>query len=109
MLTGLDPKQVIEYVSVLEKDKENPTKFMFGVISGKDRIVLMSKFEVNETDPACYYELVKKGLKSIKGLSGKDYDTITDEVLDVIPTVILKELFGEILKLNFLSEIEIKN
>jgi len=108
MLTGLDPKEVVEYVSVLDKG-DNPTKFLLGVLTGRDRIALMSTFETDDKNPEAYYSTVFKGLKGIKNLGGKDIDIITDEVLNTLPTIVLKELFSQLLEINFMQKEERKN
>jgi hypothetical protein len=113
MITGLDPKETLEFVSVLDKG-ENPTKFILGMLTGEDRVVLMSKFEPEEIDPAYYYKLVRKGLKGIKNIKTKggeikDFNEITDEVLNLIPVVVMKELFQKLLVMNFITEQETKN
>lgn len=113
MIIGMDRNEVVQYVSVLDQDKENPTKFLLGVMSGKDRIIMAAKFESKE-DPVVFYDVVKKGLRGIKALktkSGeiKDFDAITDEVMDLLQTALIKELFFKIVDINFLSEEERKN
>lgn len=111
MLTGVNKSQVIEYVSALDKDASNPTKFLLGVMSGEDRFVVASAIE--ESDPKVMYGIVKKGLKGIKNFNFadkvQDITDITDEVLDSIPTVVVTELFRKIFEMNFLSEQEVKN
>jgi hypothetical protein len=106
MIKSLDPKQLVDFVSSLDTGDKN-TVFKIGIASGRDRITLVANFE--ERDVRGYYDLIKAGLKGIVNLNGKDYEKITDEVLDLIPTPILKELFTEITKLNLTSGQELKN
>jgi hypothetical protein len=113
MITGLNPKETFELVSVLDKDAENPTKFVLGMITGEDRVVLMSNFEPDNINPSYYYALVRKGLKAIKNFKTtegvRDINEITDAVLDTIPIAVIKEMFQQLLKMNFLSGDEEKN
>jgi len=115
MIAGLNPNETFEMVSITEKDTANPTKFILGMITGEDRVVLMSHFEPEPKDinPAYYYALVRKGLKGIKNFKAydgvKDITEITDGVLDQIPIAVIKEMFQVLLKMNFLAEDEIKN
>lgn len=113
MFIGIDRNEIQEYSSILDPDKENPTKFLLGIISCKDRTILAAKFEDKE-DPAVFYDVVKKGLKGIKNVKDKagevkNYDTITDDVLDLLSTALIKELFFKIIDINFLNEQERKN
>lgn len=113
MLTGLDRNEVKEYVSEVEKGSDNPTVFVIGVMSGKDRLVHAANFE-NINDPSGYYDLVKKGLKEIRNIktkSGevKNITVIDDAALDLLPTAIVKELFVKIIEFNYLSGAEAKN
>lgn len=113
MFVGLDNKEVIEHISELDPEKGNPTKFLLGMISCFDRTRLAVKIE-NKDDPEIFYDIVKKGLKGIKGIKNKqgevkDYDAITDDVMDLLPAAVVKELFFQIININFLSEEEAKN
>ena len=47
------------------------------------------------------------GLK-VKG-EAKDFDVITDEVIDMLPVMVIKDLFVKILAINSITEEEAKN
>lgn len=113
-MKGIDIKEVVEYVSVNDKDP-NPTKFLLGVISNREKLALLSDamnsdgtVDIKKIQSRAI-DILKVALKGIKQLGSKDYDKITDEVIDMIPFDVIGELIGKICELNFLGDKEIKN
>ncbi len=114
-MKGIDINEIVEFVSAADKAEENPTKFLLGNISNKDKMKLFAdamdkegKIDISKLQDKTL-NIVKSSLKRIKNLGGIDYDMITDEAIDKIPFNVLVELAGEILKINFLSIEERKN
>ncbi len=120
-LTGLDKEETFEYISRLDKDKNNPTIFLLGVLSSKDKLQFIEdaftadgNLDVKKLQSKSY-DIAKAGLKGIKNLYNKktsEYEHITeisDEVLDRLPVVVVTELAGKIIEINYLAEEEEKN
>lgn len=120
-LIGIDKDEIFEYVSNFDKNKNNPTIFELGVLDNRTKLNLLkdavdSKGEVNVNAlQSKSYEIVKAGLKKIRNLYNKktkqyeDIENITDDVLDRLPMVVITELAGKIIEINFLSREEEKN
>ena len=114
MLKGVDIKETVEYVSPSDAG-DNPTKFILGNISNRDKLTLFADAinEKGEVDMkkvmSKAVDVVQAGLKGIKNLGGKDYDVITEEIVDMLSFIIMSELVGKILELNFVSEGQAKN
>jgi hypothetical protein len=114
MLKGIDTNEVSEYIAKNDT-ADNPTKFMIcnitnrkklGLFTGamdKDGGIDLSKLQ----DRA--FDILLAGLKSIKNLNGKDYEPVTEEVLNMLPLPVLTEVISRILEYNFMSEGEAKN
>jgi hypothetical protein len=114
MLKGIDVNEVFEYVS--PQDKEEPkTIFVVGNILHEDKIrIFSSSLKPDGTidlsqSPKKAFDVLLAGLKGIKNLNGKDYTTITKEILNTLPFEILTELITKIIEFNQLGEVERKN
>ncbi len=115
MLKGIDINEKIEFVS--ESDKgDNPTVFLLGNISNRDKLKLFSgaiDAKTGQIDLAKIQDktldILQAGLKGIKNLGGKDISEITADVVDLIPFNVAIEIVGKILEFNFASEGETKN
>jgi len=120
-LIGIDKDEIFEYISNFDKNKNNPTIFELGVLDNRTKLNLLkdavdSRGEINISAlQSKSYEIVKAGLKKIRNLYNKktkqyeDIKNITDEVLDKLPMVVITELAGKIIEINFLSQEEEKN
>ena len=114
MLKGIDTNEIVEFVSASDKE-ENKTKFCIGNITNRDKLriftdAMNSDGSMNQDKlQSKTFDILKAGIKKIVNLGGKDYDKITDEVLNLIPFTAIVELTGEVLKVNFLGEAEVKN
>ena len=114
MLKGIDINEVFEY-AVKSDDVNNPTKFLIINISNRKKLGLFTSGmdkdgNVDLTrlqDKA--FDILLAGLKGVKNLNGKDYEPVTEEVLEMLPVNILSELIAKILEYNFMSEGEAKN
>lgn len=112
MITGIDKNETFEYVSPLDTDKDNPTVFVLGCISSRKRMSAVMKIESgDQISGMC--EIVRDGVVKIKGLKVKgesrDICPITDETIDMLPIVVIKDLFIKILSVNSLTDDEAKN
>ncbi len=120
-LIGLDKEETFEYISRFDKDKNNPTIFLLGVLSGKDKLKFIEdaftadgNLDIKKLQSKSY-DIVKTGLKGIKNLYNKKtgkYEhiiEITEEILDKLPTIVVTELAGKIIEINYLTEEEEKN
>jgi hypothetical protein len=114
MLQGIDNKETIEFVSTTDT-AENPTVFLLGNISNKDKLNLFAD-AIDRTGAidmskmsGRIFDIAKAGLKGIKNLSGKDYATIDDAVLETIPFNVVLELVNKIVEINFLGVKQEKN
>jgi hypothetical protein len=111
MLTGIDKNEQFEYVSSQDKS-ENPTKFMLACLPARQRMSAIMKFE-NGDQITGMCEIVRSGVAKIIGLKVKgevkDFDVITDEVIDMLPVMVIKDLFVKILAINSITEEEAKN
>jgi hypothetical protein len=115
VLKGVDLNERIEYISDDDKGKDNPTIFILGNITHKDKLRLFTgaidkagAVDVSKLQDRCL-DILKAGLKEIKNLNGKDYPTIDDVVVELISFKVVMELVGRILEYNFASDAEIKN
>lgn len=114
MLKGIDNKETIEFISTSDT-AENPTVFLLGNISNRDKLRLFADAidKTGAIDMAKMsnriFDIVKTGLKGIKNLGGKDYATVDDEVLEVIPFNVSMELVNKLVEINFLGAKEEKN
>jgi hypothetical protein len=80
-----------------------------GVLTARDRVSLMLGMEDEAKKGGAIYEVMKKGLKEIKNLGGKNITTIDDAALNLVPTKVLQEVFNQVVAANFISETEEKN
>jgi hypothetical protein len=114
MLKGIDITETVDFVSASDTG-EDKTIFVIGNILHEDKLKIFSGAVKQDgvvdmsgaTDKA--FDIVIAGLKKIKNLNGKDYDTITKETLNLLPFPIITEVLGKILKFNQLGEVERKN
>jgi len=113
-IIGIDKDEITEYISKYDSSKDNPTVFLIGILDNDIKL----KFGLDEGKKIDYkimLEIVKSGLKGIKNLYVKktkqyqNFDTITDEVLNLLPMKIIGELAEQIVTVNFLSATEEKN
>jgi len=108
MLKGISLNEVLEYSSV--KDEGEPkTIFLIGNITHKDKIRLFDGMDTSKVAMSKAFDVLKIGLRGIKNLNGKDYESITEEVLELIPFEVIGELLGKIVEFNRLGEAERKN
>lgn len=114
MLKGIDLNEKIRVVSTEDKG-DNPTLFFIGNVKHSDKMRLFSGAidKAGEVDISKLQDraldILKIGLKEIKNLDGRDYTTITDDVIDSISFNVVMELVGKILEYNFLGKGEVKN
>jgi hypothetical protein len=114
MLKGIDAKEVIEFTSSLDVDKDK-TIFLIGNILHEDKLKIFS--EAMKPDGTIdlasaankAFDIIIAGLKGIKNLNGKDYTIITRDVLNILPFAIITELLSKILEYNQIGEVERKN
>lgn len=109
MLKALCSDETIDFVSAYDSDKENPTVFKLGVLTARDRVSLMLGMEDDAKKGGAIYDVMKKGVKEIKNLGGKDITIIDDSALNLVPTKVLEEVFNRLVAVNFISEAEEKN
>jgi len=120
LITGVDKNEVFEYVSKLDKG-DKPTIWKLGVLLKKDSIAMMTDAVTasGEMDikalQANSPKIVKAGLRGVKnyqiskGVDPKDYDEVTEELLESIPTLLIPELASQIIANNFVTDDETKN
>lgn len=121
MLTGVNNDETVEYIVQDEQGKDNPTVFLIGNISNKDKIRLFAgavdasgSFQIDKVQDKAT-EIVKSGLRGIRNIvdakTGKAVDiaVINDAAIEMIPFVNLLEVMGKIIEFNFISKAEEKN
>lgn len=113
MLQGIDVNEKVEYS--LKADTENPTIFLLGNFTNRDKLKLFAnavdkdgQLDISKLQDKLF-DIVKVGIKGVKNLGGKDYDVITDDVLDMLSVNAIVELGQKVLEINFASEEERKN
>jgi hypothetical protein len=135
--TGIDVYAVRKYVSPNDPDKENPTVFALGALDARMLSHLKdihTSAEVTDNgqkinmDAAMFnFDVVRFGLKGfenfihpqtgnqvkcdVKAVSvrGRNYETVTDPVMDLLSPALITELAQEIFSQNQLSVDEEKN
>ena len=113
MLQGIDNKETIEFVSAT--DKENPTVFLLGNITNRDKLKLFADAidasgNIDMTKMSGrIFDIAKAGLKGINNLNNCNIVNITDEVLEMIPFNVVMELVNKIIEINFLGSSQAKN
>lgn len=113
-MIGIDARETIDFVS--KKDSgEVKTVFKIGSFTNRDKMNVFggSMDSKGQFDPAKFqdkiFDVLKVGVKGIKNLAGKDYDGMTEELLEMIPFDVLMELFQKIMEVNFPASDETKN
>ena len=113
-MLGIDAKEVIQFKSVKDTG-ENPTVFFIRNFTNRDKLKVFGgsmnekgQFDISKFQDRIF-EVLKAGIEKIKNLAGKDYESMTEELLEAIPFDVLMELFQKIMGLNFPSEQEVKN
>ncbi len=110
MLTGIDTKEVVEFIPQSETGSEKPTTFLIGVLTNRDKLKIMGdavgrdgQLDVTKlADKAI--DVVRAGIKGIKNFAGKDLiQPVTDDAIDAIPFEVLMEVFSKAMELNFLN------
>jgi len=126
MAVIIDIHQTKEYVLKSERDKENPTIFVIGVLDGTTNARIQdcsTKYKMGlDADPGAEAEMVfnlnqarvlyaKAGIKGIKNLVDSKGHSVEFEisVIEKLPSSILYEVGDEIKKFNNFSEDERKN
>lgn len=120
MITGLNPKQVVEIVYSRDKG-DKPTKWGIGVLLLEHKNSLLNG-SIGEKGQIKYDVLIsrigdilKNGLKSIKNYKKDaesepaDYDVVDDALIQTIPYEVQIELMDKIVEFNFISKEEAKN
>ena len=120
-LIGINRDEVTEYISEFDKDKKDPTIFEIGILDNRAKLTLLNGMidSKGELDIKAFqnksYEIVKAGLKKIRHLYNKKEQRfeilaeINDEALNRLSMVVITELAGKIIEMNFLTEQEGKN
>ena len=114
MLKGIDITETIVYTSTNDTGEEK-TKFYIGNVSNRDKLKIFS--EAINADGTMNqaklqdktFDIIKAGIKKIVNLGGKDYSTITDEIIDSLQLTVVVELMSKIIEFNFAGATEIKN
>ncbi len=113
-MLGIDAKETVEFSSTKDTG-DIKTIFTLGSLTNRDKLKIFGgsmnekgKFDVTKFQDKIL-DILKVGVKRIKNLGGKDYDGITEEVLEFIPFNVLMELFHKVMEQNFLGEQEAKN
>jgi hypothetical protein len=110
VLTGIDTKEQVEFIPQSEQGSENPTIFMIGVLTNREKLKIMGDAVTPDgqldtkklADKSI--DVVRGGLKGIKNFSGQDLIApVTDAVIDSIPFDVLMEIFSKVMELNFLN------
>ncbi len=113
-MLGIDAKETIQFSS--KKDTGEPkTIFTIGSFTNRDKMKLFggSMDGKGQFDPSKFqdrvFDVLKVGVKGIKNLAGKDYEGMTEELLELVPFDVLMELFQKIMEVNFPADAETKN
>lgn len=111
MITGIDKSEQFEFVSAADKS-DKPTRFILGCLPARQRMSAIMKIE-NGDEVAGMCDIVRSGLIKIVDIKvkgeAKTIEDITDDVIDMLPVNVIKELFVQILNINSMSEDEAKN
>jgi hypothetical protein len=135
--TGVDVYAVRQYTSPNDPDKENPTVFDLGALDARIMAHLKDSHmstEVTDSGPkmnigsaAFSYDVVRFGLKGMRNflhpqtgkevkfdvksisIRGRNYEGVSDQVMDLLPAALIAELASEIMTQNKLGEEEQKN
>ena len=114
MLKGIDIKEVVEFVSTQDVSG-NPTKFLICNLSNRKKLSLFAgsmdkdgNMDMSKVQDKTF-DILLAGLKAVKNLNGKDYEPVTEDVLDRLSLPVLTEVLNKILQFNFMSESEAKN
>jgi len=135
MITAITPDQTFEYVCESDRESEQPTKWVLGVLDSRLMAHIedtVTKLEMGGKKPSDMPDpvfrtgtrrwlLVKFGLRGwvhfsdaagqpiaeafdTTPLFGKSYKTVSDRVLELIPSSVLTELAGQLSEQNHLQE-----
>ena len=113
-MLGIDAKETVEFVSTKDTG-EVKTIFTLGCFTNRDKLKVFggSMNEKGQFDASKFqdkiFDVLRVGVRKIKNLAGKDYEGMTEELIDAVPFDVLMELFQKIMELNFPSEAETKN
>ena len=116
MLKGVDINEILEY-SVKSDTGDNPTKFLIRNLKLSDKLGLFSgamdkdgALDISKLQDKAL-PILLSGLKGIKNLNGKDYEPVTEDVIQMLSRdlITITEVLGKILEYNFMSEGEAKN
>lgn len=112
MLKGIDLTETIDFISATD-DPSNPTVFRIGNITQGDGLKLftsaMTPDGKTDLSKVNMLEVVKKSLRSIKNWNGYDLSPVPNDVIESIHPMVVLELFGKIMEINFPSGQETKN
>lgn len=113
MLIGIDINETVEFVSEVEKGKDNPTKFIIGLLTNEQKLKLVGKaikadgsIDNQQLQEDAVF-IAKIGLRGIKNIwdkkSGRAIDVVVidDSAINMINLQVLYEIVGVILKVNF--------
>lgn len=97
MINGIDVQGTEEFVCA--SDTGDPkTVFTLGTLTGRQMLALFS----SEGEGAMMLAAFRSGVRKITGLcvdgAPRDFDTITDEVIDLVPFEALAEVATRIIK-----------
>jgi len=116
MLTGIDKNEVFAFIPSREQGAENPTTFLIGVLTNRDKVRLMtgSADENGQIDVERLSEravdIVRASLRGVKNFNGQaEIKEITEDLVESIPFDVLMEVFSRTIELNFMSASAKKN
>lgn len=113
-MLGIDSKETVEFTSTKDTG-DVKTVFVLGSFTNREKLRVFggSMNDKGQFDASKFqdkiFDVLKIGVKKIRNLAGKDYDGMAEDLLEVIPFVVLMELFQKIMEINFPSEQEVKN
>ena len=125
MLKGINIGETRDFVSKLDKDKNNPTIFKIGVLDSHARAGIMDMLETDsfgrvKNQFKYSMDVVRFGLKGIVNFGhefktvkimrwGQEYEVVDNLTLARIPVMVIDEIATEIINDNIVSEKETKN
>lgn len=124
MITGIDLNETINFISQFDKG-ESKTTWKLGVLSTPILSYCTAK-GVSEFPLDTMVEVVRFGLKGVENfkskngssiqfsttsrpISGRNYEIVSDAIINVIPMKVISELGSKILELSTLTDDEAKN